>query len=275
MTDSQSPVSWIAFATDGSEVMNSAIASVWNALFASWKDCRQPSCLISCPRHKAEPSKRYFDRGLRQADIEFSESVVHCSDIYYLQLSLANLPSRIKNRELILCLDYDHVVLNRLRSLPQVGASELMLSGEKTVQSDCQGFSLRRNISLMYGEALTFRALATAWEREYRELEGRYPYRFLVEMALNVAVDRQGVRVKESPVKIQSYFADSNLNASLFHYGGESAQAYSMKQQLKMLVESAGGHLEAGTLNSSLLNHLKKVLRYRGVIGEGALHEPT
>jgi len=94
-------------------------------------------------------------------------------------------------------------------------------------------------------------------------------------MALNVAVDRQGVRVKESPVKIQSYFADSNLNASLFHYGGESAQAYSMKQQLKMLVESAGGHLEAGTLNSSLLNHLKKVLRYRGVIGEGALHEPT
>lgn len=173
------------------------------------------------------------------------------SDRYFVQTGLSKVFEIVQTDDTIICLDYDHLVMKQLNNALFPVHSCVLLSSEVRMQKniheevnnifDGNRFMQALNTSLIFGHAGSLRKIGSLWVDCYEELEPYIEKRILVEYAFGLAAVRSKAKVKSCKVEFQGNFFHETTDCRLFHYGGDSPIALSMKKELyRKAVEGNG-----------------------------------
>lgn len=161
-------------------------------------------------------------------------------DKYFVQIGLSEIFQSINNRDYLICLDYDHLLVNSIRPLLGQHPKSVLVSSEvreEDILLDAPIFSQRRdlltlNTSLIWGRVDRLRAIGELWAASYLELSSKLPSRNLVEYAFGLAVLRADACVEQCSPLIQGNIFNGNNNCILFHYGGDDPLSLYLKKEL-------------------------------------------
>lgn len=234
----------LVFVTDGSRAHAGGIAVVLHGLAAVGQPVE--SVTVACPAHSRPILGVWLAATGMLPMTTFVDATTDPEDPYRVQIGAALAVAGL-GEQLFLALDYDHLVLGPLHLDPLVAGltvssevhSAVNLLGWDDVTTGQIGPPPRHiNSSLLYGRANLLHGLAQLWERHWRRLRAYVGPRYRVELALALAAEQHGVPTKAAPTSLQGSFHRSSRAPSVFHYGGESADARRMKDLLRMATAS-------------------------------------
>lgn len=174
-------------------------------------------------------------------------------DPYAAKLVFRAFVSTLPNSTEVLYLDYDHVCLAPLLlATPPDGAvlvgsriGRLRLlegAGDRPEARSLQRLTrdMHFNSSLLHGLCSTMDRASEFWQAEYDSLTGIVDPRVLEETAFTASAIRAGVNIKPVPLGVQADWERPAPDARLFHYGGESDRAMTLKSALPSLLRAGG-----------------------------------
>lgn len=230
----------LVFVTEGKLEQVVGIACVINCLSKHpiFKDLKKIWIIV--PQEHIQMVQTFYKRLFNNLNFNFINGEVRNDDKYYIQVSLRNVFTQVMNDETILCIDYDHLVVNpkitfNLLNNGITVSSEF--SDQFEVSSDLQSHdnylpTKHFNASLIYGTSVKLRLIGETWAEAYEELRQVVPQRNRVELAFTLAAERKQIAIAPCNPKIQSNFACRTLDCFLFHYGGDSELSQQMKNKL-------------------------------------------
>jgi hypothetical protein len=196
-------------------------------------------------------------RGQRVLPIEHSRR----DDPYTAKFVLHTFVSDLPEATEVLYLDYDHICLAPLMLATPPNGVVLVGSrvGKLRVVAECEGRAEARalwwltqgryfNDSLMHGLCSTLNTALSSWQNEYANLTGLVEARVLEETAFSASAARAGAQVQPVGWNVQGDWERCDRDAQLFHYGGESAQATTLKAEMPSLIQDGALSRECNAL---------------------------
>lgn len=236
----------LSFASDGTRAQFLGVGIVLRSisrtgLLAAY----EVTARLAVPRERFEHAASVVRAAWPGLPFEILPATTSSADRYFAQLSLCEVFARCSRSDHVLCLDYDHLVLDATRLPLDLYDGALLVSSEvrsEAAQSVAMLFAAAPtlstlNVSLIAGCAKTLQQLGDRWHDAYHELFGDVPTRCATEIAFGLAAQRAGIAVRPCARALQANFANPTPRAALFHYGGESASARAMKALLASLAE--------------------------------------
>jgi len=177
--------------------------------------------------------------------LEFIGAECRTDDKYYIQMGLSSCFTETPAGELLLCLDYDHVIVDADKLELQHPTSKISVSSEigpwtysaqHATRSNGRSVPTRHlNVSLIYGYRGDLVQAGSQWQKCYEDLRPFVEQRNRVELAFSLACDRANLSVAPCNSQLQSNFAVGTLACCLFHFGGDSVGARSLKTHLEAI----------------------------------------
>lgn len=240
-----------AFASDGSPPQLLAIAQILRRVARfTCHARRRASSVIALPSDAFDAWRNCF-AGLC-ADL--TPTMIHAplseTDPYYAQLTLSEVFRLADSTSLMICLDYDHLVLGELSLSLEAPSSAVLVSSEtrthaaEELAAQFAGHPPRyahANTSLIVGSARELRRIGSEWVAAYMELSHASSRRYLTELSFGLAAARAGCEIVPCKGSVQGNFANRTRECALFHYGGDSVDAKTMKRRLQQIVTERTG----------------------------------
>jgi hypothetical protein len=259
------------FCTDGHPGQILGIAIVLQSILREYNksECH-PRIWVTAPKEKHQYIALCLSHILPTDYLHLIQAETIKEDQYYVQTSLLHIFNYMDPSERILCLDYDHIVINPLAITREIPSTSSFVSSEikniNIVKDKFQKlFKDNRimqylNTSFIWGDAGTLRKIGNRWRGCYEELAGHVNKRYLVECAFGLAALRTNTNVKPVDCAVQGNFSKSPSACSVFHYGGDSILALQMKKNLYGLKkESHISNCYAGIVDDTAFK-LKRLL---------------
>ena len=236
----------LAFATDGELRQVIGIASVLSALA-----CGDLGSIRSQPIWVVTSEKQHnyvldvLNKCCGSLDYRLLMAPISDSDRFFIQLGLSKVFEEVPVDESILCLDYDHIVIQPDALTLDPSLSGIIVSSEnpdqqsgmlvRTGTRDADEAFAHHNISLISGRASELNRVGKLWYDSYTEITPYTTYRWRSEQAFSLAAAREGIPLTRCEPRIQSNFSCPYRNSALFHYGGDGDHALQLKQMLMYL----------------------------------------
>jgi hypothetical protein len=233
---------WLAFVTDGDVSQVCGITLLIEDL-QHLVGPRQ-GVFILCPQRAEDAVIGTLKSGTRDVAVVPIITPERGDDRYYIQLGLSNVFTSINDDEQVLCLDYDHLMLDSGMAPACWPTDYVWVSSEIYYQFDPDILrcgedrklailpSRHIGASLIFGCGRTLRPIARQWKDSYDDIVELVGNRHRVEIALAMAAERSGVNVCACPGTVQGNFAIGCGPCWIFHYGGESSRAARVKALL-------------------------------------------
>lgn len=237
----------IVFISDGSSKVVGGFATI----LAGWlvnKSILENEVILLTPKSSSSKYHEFLIEGfpefsitLKRLDYELFE------DTYYIKLILLKYISE-NNMDLkdeLIYIDYDHIVLSNTQ-FPNVNNFNIIVSSEvknDTLKNE-ELLSLHYNTSLIISNVETLLKVSKSWQESYKKLKPIVSTRFLEEISFSEACGLNNVFISPSSVILQSGWCNKNKNSSLFHYGGLTEEAISMKKYLSENFNSVSSCVE-------------------------------
>jgi len=237
------PRTHFGFCTDGHPGQLLGIATF---LKVSWpqmlKESEEPQIYIAVPTAKLDYAKDCLGQLVPHKNLNFIDANEKEEDRYFVQISLAKIFDVVDSSDIIICCDYDHVIMKSISPLLSSIPNSIFVSSEvrkksiiKESESGFYSFNTRMqllNTSLIWGKVKLLRKIGRLWEECYYKLETIARSRYLVEYAFGLAAVRADINVNSCSSYIQGNITNLDSNCILFHYGGDTDISRFMKNEL-------------------------------------------
>lgn len=194
---------------------------------------------VLCPTPKAQKALsekfEHYTKEIRCLPCEFIDK-----DRYAAKFMLMEFALDLEASDTLVYLDYDHIfwgIPNIKAPLGQV----IYVSSQKYSSSEhINKFGeaillperLQYNNSLIIASRNDFLAIAEEWFEKYRMLESQVSLRWREEVAFNISASRVGIRLSPVNVADQGGWHTMETATRLFHYGGNTSPALTVKSYL-------------------------------------------
>ena len=272
-----SEIPHLAFVTDGQLYQVIGIAIIINSLlrYAHPIVYRNPIWIVT-PQSVVNKTSDYLLAGCGPLDFRFLVGESRLDDKYYIQLGVTEVFEQVDAEDLVLYLDYDHVVLDPAKFTYFSKKSAVEVSSEvnqRTLielrdhinkgENNTDLPSRHLNTSLIYGQASELQKIGSHWVKAYNDLALLVPIRNRTELAFTLAAELARVTVLPCDSVIQANFAEPNSACCVFHYGGDSSSALFMKNLLITLSDKLTSNLthdDVAYIATELINALTSIL---------------
>lgn len=227
---------------------------------------------VLAPRSEVPLIQSTLARLLPHEDVALFPADASLDDPYFIKLGLADLLTQSTDADVLLYLDYDHLVLNPrhppLAAVPGV----VLVSSEHArfnledrgrlrfaLGSACAGGMSHYNTSLILGRCGDIRTVADQWMHCYRVVS-HLPVRHREEIAFSLASNVAGVPLQPCVPTFQGNFRHARSDCAIFHYGGVSRKATVLKRMLQRLALRHAAHTSLVQIDRVLTDTLKGLL---------------
>ena len=243
---SRTKISNYGFCTDGHPGQILGIAIVLRPILREFNNSEcHPRVWVAAPKEKHHYITLCLSPFLPTEYLYLLPAETRKEDQYFVQTSLLHIFNYLDPSERVICLDYDHIVMEPSSIIYEISRSSIFVSSEiKTLNIVHDNFNrLFRNnnimqylnTSLIWGNAGSLRKIGNRWRECYEELDGHVTKRYLVECAFGLAALRANEIVKPTDFTVQGNFSKSPSACGVFHYGGDYGLAFRMKKNLYSL----------------------------------------
>jgi len=250
----------LAFVTDGNPSQLFGIAYILRRIYSHANILQQHLNVWLLAPHDSliNPLLKYVAT-LGDLTVNFI-NISNCSyDQYFIQIGLSKLFKFLDQHELLISIDYDHLVFDPLNFLCNISESEIMVSSEfynnlnlALINLDNRSSELMTlpkfhfNTSVIGGKVSELKKIGDHWYQAYDDLGSNISLRYRVEVAFSLATQRAGIMAFSLPFK----------KCFIFHYGGEAKGAKIMKNQLKYY----GEKFKNDMITQDKINRIQKSL---------------
>lgn len=238
---SHSPCTHLCFCTDGHPGQLLGIAGLLKTIFS--KQCSSVDVgqvWIATPSAIHDFVQTHLNDFVPESRLQVVDVETKNEDRYFVQIGLSELFRKIEERDYVLCLDYDHLLISSVNTLFSKHPPVVVVSSEIRMGffSRLEGFFGGRtemqslNTSLIWGRADRLQQIGDRWANCYSELASFLPTRNLTEYAFGLAAVRADTRIARCSHRVQGNMFNRNTDCIMFHYGGDDDESLLLKEEL-------------------------------------------
>ena len=178
-----------------------------------------------------------YDLNIQVVSFEF---MLNCEDPYYIKFLLLEFLQKFYY-ETMLYLDPDHIFFKVIPVLEPISncilmssESTLFIANEYIKEIANQDSFINFNSSFIYASHTTWLNATKNWKDFYKRLGGHICNRYREEIAFSLSAMSRYACIIQVSRKLQANFKEFEKDCCVFHYGGESFAAKSIKELLHL-----------------------------------------